>query len=404
MVQAALRNLAEEGGSTVESISAYILSAYEGLPWGHDKLLPYYLGKLIVTGELISPSPGRYQSALQPTVTLFSSDIPPPLGPCRRRGRPSLWRGRGRPPSKVYLPETEMCLHRGRGRKTLRRRRGRPPLRRGGDVGEMRNPSPVPGLQITSENKMSQDGSPSKVYLPEAEASLPGGSGTKTLRRRRGRPPLRRGGDVGERQSPNQALALEVTSEHKMNQDGSPSEVYLPEAETRLLRGRGMKTLRRRRGRPPLRRGDDVGEMRSSSPVLRPPSPVLRLCGTSENDMSQDAFLYRPAEGWVRMKAQDGSGSGSGGGGGGKPSIWAPRDDTVDSLDSGQGASLAGDAPILKSPEKPELDCRQSPAGEGPPTSTALVLVPEGHNAGKRAGFSGQKKARGKHRKLWFQG
>ncbi|XP_073002503.1 uncharacterized protein [Typha latifolia] len=60
MIGAAIRSLGEEGGSTEASISGYIRANYDGLPFGHDRFLPYYLTKLTAIGEFTVGAPGRY--------------------------------------------------------------------------------------------------------------------------------------------------------------------------------------------------------------------------------------------------------------------------------------------------------------------------------------------------------
>ncbi|KAH0463323.1 hypothetical protein IEQ34_007905 [Dendrobium chrysotoxum] len=115
MVSVALQALAEENGSTESSISAYIKSTFNDLPWGHDRLLPYYLRKLVDDGELTSPFPDRYQLPFEspPSVSI----------PVRRRGRPRLYPANPNP--SVFPRPSSLPRH--RGRSSLQRRRGRPP-------------------------------------------------------------------------------------------------------------------------------------------------------------------------------------------------------------------------------------------------------------------------------------
>ncbi|WOL06110.1 HMG-Y-related protein A-like [Canna indica] len=89
MIDAAIRHLAEEGGSTASAISAYIRAHYDGLPWAHDKLLPYYLHKLTAQGEFSVGASGRY-SVRRPSESLLSAasnggDRSPPVRARRRR-------------------------------------------------------------------------------------------------------------------------------------------------------------------------------------------------------------------------------------------------------------------------------------------------------------------------------
>ncbi|KAL0920518.1 hypothetical protein M5K25_009658 [Dendrobium thyrsiflorum] len=115
MVGVALQTLAEENGSTESSISAYIKSTFNDLPWGHDRLLPYYLRKLVADGELTSPLPDRYQLPFQSPSSVSI--------PVRRRGRPRLYPAN---PNPSVCP-LHSSLPRHRGRSSLHRRRGRPP-------------------------------------------------------------------------------------------------------------------------------------------------------------------------------------------------------------------------------------------------------------------------------------
>ncbi|XP_020581028.1 uncharacterized protein LOC110025096 [Phalaenopsis equestris] len=148
MVSVALRALAEENGSAESSISSYIKSNFNDLPWGHDRLLPYYLSKLVVDGELMSPCPDRYQLSLDPPPSV---SLPirrrgrgrprlHPLNPNPRFSRPSSalpshrgssqpLRRRGRP--RKILVEDAPPLHPEEGTRPLRRGRGRSRIQRG---------------------------------------------------------------------------------------------------------------------------------------------------------------------------------------------------------------------------------------------------------------------------------
>ncbi|KAG1354348.1 HMG-Y-related protein A-like [Cocos nucifera] len=76
MIGAAIRHLAEEGGSTMAAISHYIRSNYDDLPDGHDRLLPYYLGKLTSHGEFVMTAPGRFLVADQAAAAPGGSSKP----------------------------------------------------------------------------------------------------------------------------------------------------------------------------------------------------------------------------------------------------------------------------------------------------------------------------------------
>ncbi|ONK63534.1 uncharacterized protein A4U43_C07F16220 [Asparagus officinalis] len=103
MVQCAIRALGEDQGSTESSISAYIRAHYESLPWAHSRLLPYYLHKLLLAGEIReSPLPNRFalppdpdpdpSTPLNPSPKALQSPSvspPPDTGP-GRSSRPRL--------------------------------------------------------------------------------------------------------------------------------------------------------------------------------------------------------------------------------------------------------------------------------------------------------------------------
>ncbi|XP_010926964.1 uncharacterized protein [Elaeis guineensis] len=113
MVRVALRELAEEGGSTEASISRYIQSNYTRLPPGHSRLLPYYLGKFVAAGDVSMLSPNRFALPLtppSPTLLPLPHHYPIPTpnhhpNPNPRRSSfrqknagPQIPRRRGRPP------------------------------------------------------------------------------------------------------------------------------------------------------------------------------------------------------------------------------------------------------------------------------------------------------------------
>ncbi|CAL9077827.1 HMG-Y-related protein A-like [Musa acuminata AAA Group] len=157
MIAAAIRCLAEEGGSSEAAISEYIRANYDDIPWAHDRLLPYYLNKLTEQGEFVVGSPGRYMTAYDdgpPGDAPRTSKPAPAPEPCsagcslepvaadearrhaadaggdgfpvrRRRGRPPKRRRRDGPGSQ-HGPED--CG--GEGGSVVRRRRGRQPRKR----------------------------------------------------------------------------------------------------------------------------------------------------------------------------------------------------------------------------------------------------------------------------------
>ncbi|KAG6480749.1 uncharacterized protein LOC122016192 isoform X1 [Zingiber officinale] len=161
MIAAAIHHFAEEDGSTEAAISDYIRANYDGLPWAHDRLLPYYLGKLTRMGEFAQGAPGRYVTvhddqaspqppskqphgpasmALCPHQAVVASALPqllPPFIP-KRLGRPPKRSGVGNPSidrqcgSEPAMPPPLVVIENGDnncGGSLKRKRRGRPPKR-----------------------------------------------------------------------------------------------------------------------------------------------------------------------------------------------------------------------------------------------------------------------------------
>lgn len=159
MIAAAIHHFAEEDGSTEAAISDYIRANYDGLPWAHDRLLPYYLGKLTRMGEFAQGAPGRYVTvhddqaspqppskqphgpasmALRPHQAVVASALPqllPPFIP-KRLGRPPKRSGVGNPSidrqcgSEPAMPPPLVVIENGDnncGGSLKRKRRGRPP-------------------------------------------------------------------------------------------------------------------------------------------------------------------------------------------------------------------------------------------------------------------------------------
>nr|GMD19855.1 HMG-Y-related protein A-like [Ipomoea batatas] len=60
MIQRAIENLNEEGGSTEEAISEYIVKENSSLPWAHTTLLSHHLGKLCESNEIFQTVDGYY--------------------------------------------------------------------------------------------------------------------------------------------------------------------------------------------------------------------------------------------------------------------------------------------------------------------------------------------------------
>lgn len=64
MIQTAITELNEVGGSIEASISGYIEKNFEGLPWGHATFLRHHLRKLSRSGEIMRKNDGRYMIAV----------------------------------------------------------------------------------------------------------------------------------------------------------------------------------------------------------------------------------------------------------------------------------------------------------------------------------------------------
>lgn len=163
MIAAAIHYFAEEDGSTEVAISDYIRANYDGLPWAHDRLLPYYLCKLTRMGEFAQGAPGRYVTvhddqalpppqplgkqlngpasmALRPyqaVVAFALPQLPPPFIP-KRLGRPPKRSTVGNPAidrqcgSEPAMPPPLVMIENGDndcGGSLGRKRRGRPPKR-----------------------------------------------------------------------------------------------------------------------------------------------------------------------------------------------------------------------------------------------------------------------------------
>ncbi|RDX93689.1 HMG-Y-related protein A, partial [Mucuna pruriens] len=62
MIYGAMEALDKEGGSgsSIDSISSYIVSHYQDLPWAHERILCIHLGKLVSSGEILTNPSGSY--------------------------------------------------------------------------------------------------------------------------------------------------------------------------------------------------------------------------------------------------------------------------------------------------------------------------------------------------------
>ncbi|KAG8366721.1 hypothetical protein BUALT_Bualt17G0108800 [Buddleja alternifolia] len=63
MIERALRELNEKGGTSEGSISQFLEKEYDGLPWAHSALLKHHLGKLCESGDIIMNRGKRYMLA-----------------------------------------------------------------------------------------------------------------------------------------------------------------------------------------------------------------------------------------------------------------------------------------------------------------------------------------------------
>lgn len=73
MIESAINELGEEGGSSEESISQLIRKEYLDLPWAHDALLKHHLGNLCEDGSIIKTYNGLYMFQNVVTNQDFSS-------------------------------------------------------------------------------------------------------------------------------------------------------------------------------------------------------------------------------------------------------------------------------------------------------------------------------------------
>nr|XP_029120191.1 HMG-Y-related protein A-like [Elaeis guineensis] len=206
MIGAAIRYLAEERGSTMATISNYIRSNYDDLPDGHDRLLPYYLGKLTAQREFVMTTPGRFLVADHAAAAPGGSSKPMQNKDAdSTQSKPDAHEADvvepksnanqvdGDVESLEYLlalpwegPPVSMPVNKGRGdgAKPAPRRRGRPP-KVGSNAGGV------------SQNKEEENDGNDQRDVPEAtptqaEEAGKDGSSSAPKRRGRGRPPKRK--------------------------------------------------------------------------------------------------------------------------------------------------------------------------------------------------------------------
>lgn len=70
MIQRAITELNEQGGSSEEAISKFIEAEYEDLPFAHAALLTCHLQKLVIKGEIISTSANCYMLSFEDIYSL----------------------------------------------------------------------------------------------------------------------------------------------------------------------------------------------------------------------------------------------------------------------------------------------------------------------------------------------
>ncbi|XP_031100734.1 histone H1-like [Ipomoea triloba] len=75
MIQRAIENLNEEGGSTEEAISEFIVKENSSLPWAHTTLLSHHLGKLCESNEIFQTVDGYYALNDPTTNTLNPKNV-----------------------------------------------------------------------------------------------------------------------------------------------------------------------------------------------------------------------------------------------------------------------------------------------------------------------------------------
>lgn len=70
MIQRAITELNEQGGSSEEAISKFIEAEYEDLPFAHAALLTCHLQKLVIKGEIVSTSANCYMLSFEDIYSL----------------------------------------------------------------------------------------------------------------------------------------------------------------------------------------------------------------------------------------------------------------------------------------------------------------------------------------------
>ncbi|XP_066343591.1 uncharacterized protein [Miscanthus floridulus] len=98
MIGEAIDALAEDGGSSEDSISAFICARHPGVPPAHDRLLRHYLGKHVAEGIFVRTAAGRYERCPEENADEVLLLEQAEAGSCKVASVEAK-RGRGRPRS-----------------------------------------------------------------------------------------------------------------------------------------------------------------------------------------------------------------------------------------------------------------------------------------------------------------
>lgn len=96
MIGEAIDALAEDGGSSEDSISAFICARHPGVPPAHDRLLRHYLGKHVAEGIFVRTAAGRYERCPEENADEELPVEQAEAGSCKPASVEAK-RGRGRP-------------------------------------------------------------------------------------------------------------------------------------------------------------------------------------------------------------------------------------------------------------------------------------------------------------------
>lgn len=106
MIGEAIDELAEDGGSEEDSISAFIRARHPGVPPAHDRFLRHYLGKHVAEGFFLRNAAGRFERNPEENAAEELPVEQTEAGSCNPASVGSLVvdakHGRGRPPKDGY--------------------------------------------------------------------------------------------------------------------------------------------------------------------------------------------------------------------------------------------------------------------------------------------------------------